>query len=75
MGDWKVIRQGLKSDKREPTLELYNLVSDPAEQYNVAGEHPEVITRAAAIFAKEHHNAEVEKFRIPAIENGLISGQ
>ena len=72
IGDWKVIRQHLKDDKA-PTLELYNLSTDPAETKNVADKHPEVIAQAAEIFKKEHENATTERFRIPAIENGLLS--
>jgi arylsulfatase len=29
MGDWKVVRQNLKSKNKQPTLELYNLKNDP----------------------------------------------
>ncbi|SNZ00454.1 arylsulfatase [Flagellimonas pacifica] len=75
MGDWKVVRQNLKNPKKESTLELYNLVKDPAEQNNVADEHPEIIANAAKIFAEEHNNAEVERFRIPIVENGLLSSK
>lgn len=74
MGDWKVVRQHLKDDAA-PTLELYNLVTDPNEKKNVAAEHPEIIQKAAEIFAREHQNAATERFRIPAIENGLLGDQ
>lgn len=53
MGDWKVVRRNLKNEQ-EPTLELYNLKDDPLESENLAGEHPEIIKKAAAIFKKEH---------------------
>ena len=72
MGDWKLVRQHLK-DKEEPTLELYNLNEDPTESNNVALNHPEIVQRAAAIFKKEHENAQWERFRIPLVENGLVS--
>ena len=72
MGEWKVIRQGLKSEEVTPTLELYNLSTDPGEQNNLAEMHPEIIQKAAEIFSREHSNATIEKFRIKAIENGLI---
>ncbi|MDC6404279.1 MULTISPECIES: arylsulfatase [Maribacter] len=71
MGDWKVVRQHLK-DEESPTLELYNLQTDPAETENVATQHPEILEKAAAIFAREHTNAETERFRIPLIESGLL---
>ncbi len=72
MGDWKVVRQNLNNNKKS-TLELYNLSKDPQEKNNVASEHPEIIKRAANIFKKEHTDAEIDKFRIPLIEEGLLS--
>ncbi len=72
MGDWKLVRQHLK-DKEEPTLELYNLATDPSESTNVADKHPEIIEKAASIFKKEHRDAQTERFRIPSIETGLLS--
>lgn len=72
MGDWKIVRQHLK-DKKAPTLELYNLSTDPSESENLAHDHPEIIKKAAAIFKEEHINAATEGFRIPSIEKGLLS--
>lgn len=73
MGDWKVVRQNLKNPTEDPTLELYNLVQDPEELNNIADQNPEIIAKAAEIFTKEHRDAEVERFRIPLIEQGLLS--
>uniref|UniRef100_UPI0030F7A0B9 arylsulfatase n=1 Tax=uncultured Wocania sp. TaxID=2834404 RepID=UPI0030F7A0B9 len=73
MGDWKLVRQNLKTTKKEPTLELYNLLNDPTESNNVANKYPEIIKQAEAIFKREHQNAEIENFRIPLIENGLLA--
>lgn len=73
MGDWKVIRQNLKNPKKEPTLELYNLSIDPEELNNIAHQHPEIIEKAVNIFREEHVDAEIERFRIPLIEDGLLS--
>lgn len=75
MGDWKVIRQNLKDDKKEPTLELYNLKEDPMETTNLAETHPKIIEKAAKIFEEQHTNAEEERFRIPFIEKGLLGGK
>jgi len=72
MGDWKVIRQHL-TDQKTATLEVYNLKSDPLELTNVANQHPEVLARAAAIFAEQHEDARQERFRIPLIEQGLLT--
>jgi arylsulfatase A-like enzyme len=73
MGDWKVVRQNLKNPEEEATIELYNLAQDPAELTNVAKQNPEIVQKAAQIFSNEHTNSEVEGFRIPLIENGLLS--
>ncbi|MDY7396046.1 arylsulfatase [Aureibaculum sp. 2210JD6-5] len=75
MGDWKVIRQNLKNDKKEPTLELYNLKDDPQELNNIAEKHPEILEKAAKIFSEQHEDSEVERFRIPLVENGLLSNR
>ncbi|MBE7640006.1 sulfatase-like hydrolase/transferase [Salegentibacter sp. BLCTC] len=72
INDWKVIRKNLNNNE-EPSLELYNLEEDPAETTNLADLHPEIIQKAADIFKEAHQNAEVERFRIPAVENGLLS--
>lgn len=47
-GDWKAIRNGVKKNP-DTTPELYNLATDPAEKNNVAAEHPEIATKAAAL--------------------------
>ena len=73
MGDWKVIRKNLKDNDRKTTLELYDLKTDSMETTNVADRYPEVIKKAAEIFEREHTEPEIERFRIPAIENGLLS--
>ena len=52
-GDWKVVRQHLK-DKQTPTLELYNLRTDPQEVTNVAAHYPELLRQAAKIFEEQH---------------------
>ena len=73
MNNWKVVRQHLKSKKKEATLELYNLEKDPNEQENVAHQYPGIIEQATEIFSKEHQDASSERFRIRLIEDGLLS--
>jgi arylsulfatase len=72
IGNWKVIRQNLKNEKEKPSLEVYNLLEDPLEIKNVAAAQPEIIEKAVEIFRQQHTNAEVDRFRIPSIENGLL---
>jgi arylsulfatase len=71
MGDWKLVGQHLK-DKETPTLALYNLAEDPDERINMADKHPEIVKKAIEIFSREHKDAELERFRIPSIEKGLL---
>ncbi|WP_245224754.1 arylsulfatase [Pseudozobellia sp. WGM2] len=72
IGDWKVVRQNLTNNK-PATLELYDLKKDPTEQNNVAEQHPEIIDRAIEIFKEQRETPELEHFKMPAIEGGLIA--
>jgi len=71
MGNWKLVRQNLKN-KKEPTLELYNLKDDPTETINLADRHPEILQQAAEIFKTERETPELENFRIPILQEGLL---
>lgn len=71
MGDWKVVKRNLKNKKKEATLELYNLKTDIRETNNVADEHPEIIEKANSILKSQHTEPSIEKFKIPALSQGL----
>lgn len=44
LGDWKGVRLNVRNNPKAP-IELYNLALDPAEQHDVAKQHPEVIEK------------------------------
>lgn len=71
LGKWKLIRQNLKDPKNKPTLELYDLSKDPNEKENIAANYPDIIQKMSDIFQHEHTVAEIDRFRIPLVENGL----
>lgn len=45
MGSWKAVRAGTKAP-----IEIYDLNTDLREKKNVAGEHPDLVKRAKALF-------------------------
>lgn len=75
MGDWKVVRTGLKDDKNAPTMELYNLRTDIGETKNLVDQHPEIIERAMKIMENEHAEPEIEKFKIQGLRNYDFQGR
>jgi arylsulfatase A len=50
MGNWKAVRK----DGPGNPVELYQLDQDIGEEWNVAAEHPEVVSRIEAIMQTEH---------------------
>ena len=71
MGDWKVVKSHLKDKKNEPKLELFNLRIDLKETTNVADQHPEILEKARKILQSQHTEPSIEKFKIPALSEGL----
>lgn len=67
MGNWKAIRKDIKKGNIE--IELYNLDNDIKEENNVAAQNPEIIKQIEAIMKKEHIPADVERFKMEAIDN------
>lgn len=66
MDQWKAIRKDIQKGNLE--LELYNLEEDLAEQNNVAVDHPDIIRNLELIMEKAHVPAELERFRMEAID-------
>jgi arylsulfatase A-like enzyme len=60
-GDWKAVRV-----KPSAPIELYDLRADVGEQNNVAGKHPDLVAKAAALFTEAHGEAEKWPLRDPA---------
>ena len=57
VGDWKLLHRQLLGTKKKPaapTTELYNLASDPAEKYNVASAHPDIVGTLQKIIDEQH---------------------
>ena len=66
MENWKAIRKNIRKGNLE--LELYNLEEDIEEQYNVAGDQPEIIRRIELIMEREHTPSLLDRFRMEAID-------
>lgn len=61
MGKWKgLLRQVRKGNTH---VELFNLETDPREQYDLSAQYPEVVKQIEAIMAREHVESENPKFR------------
>lgn len=61
IGQWKGIKNNLKKNPKAP-WEVYNLNTDPSEEYNVASQHPELIKKLEAIVKKEHQNSHLREW-------------
>jgi len=56
-GKWKAIRQNLKPERKDltsPTLELYDIESDPGERHDMALRHPEILKRLMELMTRQH---------------------
>jgi arylsulfatase A-like enzyme len=69
VGDWKLLKRHLLGTAKQPaapTLELYNLGTDPSEKQNVAAGHPDVVTKLEKIMGEQHTPS--NKFPFPALD-------
>ncbi len=50
-GDWKYIKLNVRRDEgtEDPVNELYNLESDPGEQFNIVEKYPDVVAKNGRI--------------------------
>ena len=60
MGDWKAVKYNVT--KGNSKVEIYNIITDPGEQNNVAVLHPELVKKAEALFVDAHKNNAVFPF-------------
>ncbi len=60
-GDWKAVRIPMLSGP----VELFDLARDPAEQHDIAREHPEIVKQAQAIMDREHVPSPLWKINPP----------
>jgi arylsulfatase A-like enzyme len=71
-GNWKLIRTHLMPTKksiaqgRQPTLELFDLATDSAEQQNLADKNPAVVAHLLELMKSQHRNSSL--FPFPALD-------
>lgn len=62
LDQWKGIRLNIKNQPDNP-IELYNLVEDPEELYDISAEYPEIVKEIKLIMQKAHTPSEVFTYR------------
>jgi arylsulfatase A-like enzyme len=67
-GDWKLVRQ-----EPDAPLELYDVAADPAEFYDVAALHPDVVARLGLEYASWRPRTAILGIRVDRVENGAGS--
>jgi arylsulfatase len=66
MGNWKALRLDLM--KGVIKTQLFDLSKDPQEQYDLAGQYPDIVKKMEGIMAQEHQTPEVTRFLMPVLE-------
>ncbi len=61
-GDWKLIRYNV-FDPENTTTELYNLITDPGEENNVALEYPEILNELVELIQTARTESEIYSFQ------------
>ena len=57
MGNWKGIRSDLMNDPDAP-IELYDLIADPGERYDLSNQFPEIVEQIRAGMKRSHRPSE-----------------
>ena len=68
---WKYVQRGLNDPKDNPGPELYNLVSDPMEQENLAGDMPALVDSLRRVAIGEYQIPQTPRFRLQEWERTL----
>lgn len=63
MDNWKGIIENVH--KGNKNMQLFDLYTDPAELFDVARQHPDIVARLEAKIGEAHVRAGVERFRFP----------
>ena len=66
-GSGKELKKEMRKTNGE--LELYHLPTDIKEQNNVAELHPNIVAQIEAIIQSERTTPEIEKFKLPVLDN------
>ncbi|MDQ6610368.1 MAG: arylsulfatase [Bacteroidota bacterium] len=53
MGDWKGVKLNVSTSSTSP-VELYDLKNDPHEKYNIAAQHPDIVSKIEAIMKEAY---------------------
>ena len=69
--EWKYIQRGLNDPDDNPEPELYNLLSDKEEQYNLAAQMPALVDSLRAVAIKEYQIPQTIRFRLQEWEREL----
>ena len=67
INQWKGIKKNLF--KGPSKLKLYNLIDDPQELNDLASDYPEIVIKMEKLLKEAHTTANIDKFKIPALEN------
>ena len=65
LGMWK----GYRVNGLQGKVELYDLSTDIAEEYDVAEKHPEVVKRIEQIMVDEHEKHPIKRWQLPGIDD------
>lgn len=68
---WKFIQRGLNDSLDNPVPELYDLQSDPFEQYNLAIANPSIVDSLLQMLRREYEIPKTPKFRLREWEQTL----